>query len=93
MKAEKKDIMVIKLSDNNEYVVISKAVYEKDTYAYIIDVINSTRFKIVKIEKNKLIEVPDDPKLIQKLIVLFYENIEKTLDLNELICYAENLRN
>lgn len=65
--------------------VVSTAIYEKEIYVYIVNINNNEKFKIAKIKKDKLIEVPDDKELVRKLIVLFYENSIKNLDLNVLI--------
>jgi hypothetical protein len=74
---------VITLNDNNKYVVVSMAVLEKNTYLYIVDINDNSKFKIAQLNKDKLADVKDK-KLIQKLIALFYENAIKTLDLNAL---------
>jgi len=76
---------VIKLDDNNEYVVVGKADYEKETYLYIVDINDNSKFKITKLDKDKLIEVENNKELIRKLIILFYESAIKTIDLNSLV--------
>lgn len=74
---------IITLNDKNKYVVVSKVVFERDIYLYIVDINNNSKFKIAKLNKDKLLDVKDK-KLIQKLIALFYENAIKTIDLNAL---------
>jgi len=83
MKLKNEDI--ITLNNDGKYVVVSTAIYEKEIYVYIVNINNNEKFKIAKIKKDKLIEVPDDKELVRKLIVLFYENSIKNLDLNVLI--------
>ncbi|MDD2445869.1 MAG: hypothetical protein PHX09_03570 [Clostridia bacterium] len=82
MKLKNKD--VITLNNNGQYLVISTAVFEKENYVYIVNTKDNEKFKIAKIQKNKLTEIPNDQELIKKLIVLFYENSIRNLDLNEL---------
>lgn len=82
MKLKNKD--VITLNNNGQYLVISTAVFEKENYVYIVNIKDNEKFKIAKIQKNKLTEIPNDQELIKKLIVLFYENSIRNLDLNEL---------
>jgi len=76
---------VIKLDDNNEYVVVGKADYENEIYLYIVDINDNSKFKITKLDKDKLIEVENNKELIRKLIILFYESAIKTIDLNSLV--------
>jgi len=76
---------VIKLDDNNEYVVVGKADYEKEIYLYIVDINDNSKFKITKLDKDKLIEIENNKELIRKLIILFYESAIKTIDLNSLV--------
>lgn len=76
---------VLKLDDKNEYVVVSKADYDKETYLYIVDLNDNSKFKIVRLKGEKLIEVEDNKDLIKKLIVLFYKNAIKTIDINSLL--------
>lgn len=83
MKLKNEDI--ITLNNDEKYVVVSTAIYEKEIYVYIVNINNNEKFKIAKIKKDKLIEIPDDKELVRKLIVLFYENSIKNLDLNVLI--------
>lgn len=86
MEGEIMDIKVedvITLNDNNKYVIVSKVVFEKNTYLYIVDINNNSKFKIVELNKDKLLDIKEK-KLVQKLIILFYESAIKTIDLNAL---------
>ncbi|MDD2227571.1 MAG: hypothetical protein PHH71_03220 [Clostridia bacterium] len=82
---------VIKLDDKNEYVVVSKADFEQQTYVYIVDINNNTKFKIAKVLKDKLVEVDDNKELIRELIVLFYKNAINAIDVNALVRNQINL--
>lgn len=89
MKLEIED--VIRLDDKNEYVVVSKAEYQKETFVYIVDLNDNSKFKIARLVDSKLIEVEDNKELIQKLIVLFYKNAINTIDMNSIL--REQLKN
>ncbi len=62
---------VIKLSDNNEYLVVSKVNYENNIYLYLVN-INNINVKFVELNYNQVIEVTDNDILdeLLKLIVL-----------------------
>lgn len=68
MDIEKKDI--ITLSDNNDYVVISKINYEENYYYYIVDINNVENLKFVKESNDELLEL-NDKNLLTTLIPLF----------------------
>ena len=70
MKIDIKDI--ITLSDDNEYVVVSKTVYQNNTFYYVIDKNNivNVKFLMEKSENNSLVEI-EDKDLIQILLPLF----------------------
>jgi len=72
MEVNIKDIII--LSDNNNYVVVSKIVYQGNTYYYLIDKDNNENLKfcIEKPENNSLLEV-NDSNLIQQLLPMFLE--------------------
>ena len=65
-----KDILT--LSDDNRYVVISKAQYENKQYLYLIDINNNENMKFCYINGNEIIE-SNNKELNTKLIPLFYE--------------------
>ena len=74
MKIDIKD--TLNLSDNNEYVVASKVVYNNDIYYYLVDINQHSNIKFCK-EKRKdndiqVVEL-EDKKLIQVLLPLFFE--------------------
>ena len=71
-----KDILV--LDDDNEYVVVSKALYNDKTYYYIISNNDSSDFKFCYQVNDELIEIEDD-KLIKKLMPLFFNCVKETL--------------
>ena len=81
MKIEIKDI--IKLADNQSYVVCSKTEYQGITYFYLIDIENNENIKFVqekqKDNKTVVIEV-EDKDLLQTLLPLFYENAKHILE-------------
>ena len=66
------------LSDNCEYVVVSKAIYNNDTYLYLVDVNNNKNFKFCKLDINKVIVVKDD-ELCSKLLPLFLKSSKDAL--------------
>lgn len=72
MNIEIKD--TVTLDDNNDYVVVSKTLYENKNYIYLIDTNNITNVKFCyeNVENNSLIEV-DDQELIKKLLPLFLD--------------------
>ena len=81
MNIEIKDI--IKLADNNSYVVCSRTEFQGITYFYLIDLENNENIKFVqekqKDNKTVVIEV-EDKDLLQTLLPLFYENAKHILD-------------
>lgn len=71
------------LSDNNEYIVVSKINYENNTYYYLIDKRNSGNIKFCVENKNKnnsIIEVLDK-NLIQFLLPLFVNKAKDYINL------------
>lgn len=73
----------ITLNDDKQYVVISKIIYENNTYLYIIDINDNSNIKFCfeKIENQiiKLEEV-EDKEIIQKLIPLFANDTKDILE-------------
>jgi len=69
---------ILKLSDENEYMVVSKTTYNDIVYYYLIDINNNSNLKFCYEERNEekieLVEICDQ-KIIQKLILLFAKNI------------------
>jgi len=81
MNIEIKDIL--KLADNQTYVVCSKTEYQGITYFYLIDIENNENIKFVEEKQNAdktvVIEV-EDKDLLQNLLPLFYENAKHILE-------------
>lgn len=76
MNVEIKD--VITLDDGKKYVVVSKVLFQNNTYFYIIDLKNNNEFKILalKPENGKLVEF-ENSELIRELLPLFLEESVK----------------
>ena len=71
MDIEKKDIIV--LSDQKNYVVVSKINYENNNYYYIVDIDDVANLKFVQEVGDELIELTDK-ELVTKLIPLFTQD-------------------
>ncbi len=71
MDIEKKDIIV--LSDQKNYVVVSKINYEQNFYYYIVDIDDVANLKFVQEVGEELIELRDK-ELVTKLIPLFTQD-------------------
>jgi len=78
-----KDIII--LSDDNEYVVVSKAKYQNNAYYYLIDKNNNENLKfcIEKTESKSFLEI-EDADLIQKLLPLFLDASSKAITKEDL---------
>lgn len=63
---------IIRLNDNNKYLVVSSINYENNIYLYLVDIINNSNIKFVELFNNQVIEVTDNSILdeLLKLIVL-----------------------
>jgi len=72
-----KDILT--LSDDNRYVVISKAQYENKQYLYLIDINNNENMKFCYIDNYEIVE-SNNKELNTKLIPLFYETSKILLE-------------
>ena len=84
MNIDIKDI--ITLDDTNQYVVVSKALYNDETYFYIIDINNNENLKILKLNKenDKLAEFNDE-NLIKTLLPLFFNETTSTIDISSIV--------
>ena len=71
-----KDTLV--LDDDNEYVVVSKVVYNEKNYYYILDKYESSNFKVCYLENDELVEIEDE-KLVKTLIPLFFDNAKEDI--------------
>ena len=76
MKIDIKDLLV--LDDNNEYVVVSKTIYNNKTYYYLMDINNNENIKFL-LENGDLEEI-EDKILITKLLPRFLKEIQKEMD-------------
>ena len=72
-----KDILT--LSDNNDYIVISKVDYNNKTYYYLLDKNDSGNILFCYLENDELVEVVDK-ELNTKLLPLFLKEAEKELE-------------
>lgn len=66
---------IITLSDNRNYIVISKATINTYNYIYIVDQNNYSNSKFGKIVNNKIIIVDNNEEL-KKIIPILNKNIE-----------------
>ena len=76
-----KDLLT--LSDNNEYVVVSKTIYEDKSYLYLVDINNNENLKFClerKDEQGYIVDEIEDTTLIQKLLPLFYESSKNIIE-------------
>ena len=81
MKINYQDI--ITLSDNNEYVVASKAMLNDEEFLYLVDIHNNNNLKFARVENDDSILALDTIKneeLIKKLIPLFYNNSKNDIE-------------
>lgn len=60
---------IIKLSDNNNYLVLSKILYNDIYYFYIVDIMDNFNFKIVTNINDNIMEIKDN-KILDKIIKL-----------------------
>ena len=63
------------LDDNNEYVVVSKAMYEDIEYYYLIDINNTENIKFCYQKGNDELVELNDKELTTKLLPLFLKKI------------------
>lgn len=69
---------LVTLSDDNQYVVISKIIYNNVPCYYMVDINNNENFKFLYQDNDELVEIDDDIE-IKKLLPLFYENIKENI--------------
>lgn len=60
---------IIKLSDNNSYLILSKVLYNDIYYFYIVDIMDNFNFKIVTNISDNIIEIKDN-EILDKIIKL-----------------------
>lgn len=61
---------LVTLSDDKDYVVISKTTFENNVYYYIVENNNNLKIKFL-IENGEQLKVIKDEQLIEKLLPLF----------------------
>lgn len=64
---------VIKLSDNNSYLVLSKVLYNNIYYFYIVDILDNSNVKIVSITYNNIIDIKDDEILDEVIKLIIFD--------------------
>ena len=69
MKIDIKDTLT--LNDGNEYVVVSKVIFENKTYLYLVSDNGKILFCVLK---NDTLKEVKDERLINKLLPLFLRN-------------------
>ena len=75
----------VDLSDNNSYVVVSKANYENNVYYYLIDKDNNENIKfLVENTKNSSLIELEDKSLIQQLLPYFLKSASSAITEEEL---------
>jgi len=60
---------IIRLNDNNSYLILSKVLYNNIYYFYIVDIMDNFNFKIVSIINDNIIEIKDS-KILDEIIKL-----------------------
>ncbi len=81
MEIEYQDIVT--LSDNNKYVVASKAKYNDNDYVYLVDINNPSNLKFMRVEKDSCLtelDLEKDKDILTKLVPLFYKNSKKDIE-------------
>ena len=63
---------VLTLEDKNEYVVVSKVLYEDKNYMFLVDINNNKNIKFCYQDNDEVVE-SDDKDLNSRLLPLFYE--------------------
>lgn len=65
---------VVTLSDQNEYLVVSKVDHEHRNYYYLVDINDNSNVLFLYENEEKLTEV-EEPELVSKLLPMFYAKI------------------
>ena len=63
------------LSNNKNYLVMSKVLYNNINYLYLISFEDTKDIKICSLDNNKLLVI-DDKELIEKLMILFTKDVK-----------------
>ena len=69
---------IVKLSDDNDYQVISKVNYEGLNYYYLVDMNDMAKSKFLYEDGEDLTEI-DDPELMERLIPKLFAEIKDLL--------------
>ena len=69
---------VVTLSDNKEYVIVSKTEFQGVPYLYLVDIENNTNNMICKFDNNSLERVIDTD-LLAKLVIIFNDDLKNVL--------------
>ena len=73
MNINEKDI--IRLDDENNYIVVKKNIYDNVTYYYIANINDMKKTKFLYEEGNELVELEDE-QTMEKVIVKMFETID-----------------
>lgn len=65
---------VVTLSDQNEYLVVSKVDHEYRNYYYLVDINDNSNVLFLYENGEKLTEI-EEPELVSKLLPMFYAKI------------------
>ncbi len=70
---------VLTLEDKNEYVVVSKVLYEDKNYMFLVDINNNKNIKFCYQDNDEVVE-SDDKDLNSRLLPLFYEQAKAIIE-------------
>ena len=70
---------VLTLEDKNEYVVVSKVLYEDKNYMFLVDINNNKNVKFCYQDNDEVVE-SDDKDLNSRLLPLFYEQAKAIIE-------------
>ena len=74
---------LVTLSDDKEYIVVSKVVYESKTYYYLLENIDYSNVKFL-VENGEELKSVKDKELILKLLPLFIQATNETITEEEM---------
>ena len=70
---------VLTLEDKNEYVVVSKVLYEDKNYMFLVDINNNKNIKFCYQDNDEVVE-SEDKDLNSRLLPLFYEQAKAIIE-------------
>ena len=84
MSIDIKDIITV--SDEKNYVVVSKIDYDEDIYYYLTDVDDNvnTKFLVQNKERSESLLEVKDAELLQKLFPMFLKKTKESINLEDL---------